>query len=104
MGKPPSIHNALDGPELYVYRHIAAADFDPRQWRSDATGRLIIHRDGCLGPSGQGTCRCHQYGGGVDILWLVPQGAVRAEIPSGVWKQRNPSITKPPPAKKMRSK
>lgn len=94
MGKPPSIHNALDGPELYVYRHIAAADFDPRQWRSDATGRLIIHRDGCLGPLGRGTCRCHQHGGGVDILWLVPQEEVRTESKSGVVKRRKPTIEK----------
>ena len=74
MAKPPSISSALDGPDPHVYRHILAADFDPRQWCDDAAGRLIIHRDGCLGPSGRGTCRCHQNGGGVDILWLVPQG------------------------------
>jgi hypothetical protein len=73
MGKPPSISSAFDGPELHLYRHISVADFDPRQWRNDATGRLIIHRDGCPGLSGRGTCRCHQHGRGVDILWLVPQ-------------------------------
>jgi hypothetical protein len=74
MAKPPSISSALDGPELHVYRHVSVADFDPQQWCDDATGRLIIHRDGCPGPLGRGACRCHQYGRGVDILWLVPQG------------------------------
>ena len=73
MGRPPSMSSAFDGPELHVYRHISAADFDPRQWRDDATGRLIIHRDGCPGLSGRGDCRCHQHGRGVDILWLMPQ-------------------------------
>jgi hypothetical protein len=93
MAKPPSISSALDGPELHVYRHISAADFDPGQWRHDLTGRLIIHRDGCLGPSGRGTCRCHQHGG-VDILWLVPQEEVRTESKSDVLKSRKPRIEK----------
>jgi hypothetical protein len=73
MAKPPLIRGALDSPEIYVYRHILAADFDPRQWREDPTGRLIIHRDGCPGLSSRGDCRCHQHGHGVDILWLMPQ-------------------------------
>jgi hypothetical protein len=102
MAKPPSISSALDGPDPHVYRHILAANFDPRQWRHDATGRLIIHRDGCPGHSGRGTCWCHQHGGGVDILWLVPQRGVMAESQPCVLKKRNPSLTEPPPAEKMR--
>jgi hypothetical protein len=73
MEKPPSVNHSSNGIELYVYKHILAADFDSRQWRDDATGRLIIHRDECPWPSGRGACWCHQNGRGVDILWLVPQ-------------------------------
>ena len=74
IGNPSSFNRSLDGTERYVYRHILAADFDARQWRHHATGRLVIHRDECLWPSSQGICRCHQNGRGVDILWVVPQG------------------------------
>ena len=73
MGKPPIVHYSLNTTVQYVYRHILAVDFDSRQWRDNATGRLVIHRDECQWPSSRGACRCHQNGRGVDILWLVPQ-------------------------------